>query len=979
MQNAFYMLHQDVQALAAERFGRPTPVQQAVIPALLNNNGLSGKGLLVIAETGSGKTEACMLPLFSRLAEKEHRPISLLYITPLRSLNRDLMKRLVWWCERLDISISVRHGDTSQYERSMQAANPAEIMILTPETLQAILVGRRMREHLKNVRHIVIDEIHELVGSKRGSQLAVGLERLRAVINEKGAPDAGDKGKEEPDTRHKNADEEEINKADIEKNETAKGENKNSEPFQIIGLSATVGNPEEVMAYLHAGSILNAFSAKSMQIMVEYPRENAIDYIAKKIGESKSMLIFSNTRETAEVLSSKLKRENLEVETHHSSLSKEVRVKAEDEFKSGKVKAIVCTSSLELGIDIGSVDMVLQYGSPRQVSKLLQRAGRSGHSSGRTSKGLIIALDADDALEAAAIASHAMKGLIEKASIYEKPLDVLAHQLAGMALDKYGIRLSEAYSIAKRAYPFRNIEMQELFDVAKAMERLGFFWILESEDGKPENFSIRRRSKAFEYYNENLSTIPVTKTYSMIDVTSRQHVATLDADFVSMSLYPSAAFISKGQGWKVISIDNGKVFAEPLDDTQAAVPAWQGEMIPVPKEIANEVGKIRRKVREMLESGTGNSKAAAAEYLVSNYPVSKSAAELIAEYISKQPPDALATDRKIVIEHGIVEKEAFMIIHSCNGSKANETFGRALASLALGRTSSLGLETDPCRIIFRLKRRSDRFHMMDMLEGMSKPMVLKAIQLGLADSELLAWRFSHVARRFGIIAKDADYGKVYLKKAVKAYVHHPAYLEALNEVIQEKLDIQAAEELAEGLRDGTLHTSKHDSLTPIGLAGIAKRYEIIASALPSEEILRIFRERLHKTMLALVCCNCARIAAIGSVKELLSRDLSCNNCRSKMLGITSVQRSSQIRSAVEKNLSNRKLSAEEQKELDRLMDSAALLVASGHQALKVLAAKGIGTKTAARILAKRNTEDKLYEDILKAERQYIRTRGFWRE
>ncbi len=976
MHNAFQLLQKDVQALATERFGKLTDIQQAVIPEIL-----AGNSLLVIAETGSGKTEACMLPLFSRLAEHEHRPISLLYITPLRSLNRDLMKRLVWWSEKLDISISVRHGDTTQYERSMQAANPAEIMILTPETLQAILVGKRMREHLKNVMYVVVDEIHELVDSKRGSQLAVGLERLRRLIgegrNDSMKTDGEEDGEMIPENKKDAKNGRELKKKNIDGIEVSpeNGEKK----FQIIGLSATVGNPEDIREFLHANSVINTLKAKSMELIVENPRNigEGIKYIADAMDKSRGMLIFSNTRETAEALSSRLKNEGLPVETHHSSLSKDVRVKAEEDFKSGKTKAIVCTSSLELGIDIGSVDTVIQYGSPRQVSKLLQRVGRSGHTLGRTSRGLILAADADDAMEAVVIARHAMQGLVEKATIYEKPLDVLAHQLVGICLDKYDVTLAEAFNLIKNAYPFRNLEFKELEEISVSMERLGFIWIRPPEDGNMELATLRRRSEAFAYYNENLSTIPARRTYAMIDVTGRKHVATLDSDFVSLNLYPSAAFISKGQGWRVVSIDEGKVFAEPLEDTEAAIPAWQGEMIPVPKEVANEVGEAREKLRKILDEGKDRTKAIG--YLEKTYPVTRKTAEIITDYIEKQPPEALPSDKRAVIEHGTIDRELFMVIHSCNGSRANETLGRAMASIALGKISSIGLETDPYRIIFKIKKPSDRLHLLDILEGMSGRVILQAVQLGLADSEMLAWHFSQVARRFGIISKDADYGKLYLKKALRAYLRHPAYREAMNEIIQEKLDVQSAEQFTDALRSGRLGIWKHEGLTPIGLAGIAKRYEILASAVPTEEIMRIFKERIHKSMLALVCCSCGTIAVIGTVEELVKRKLDCGRCGSKMLGVSNVARSSSMKAVIEKNLRNGTLSKEEQRDMERLTDSAALVVASGHEALKVLAARGIGTRTAARILARRNTGDSLYEDMLRAERQYVRTRGFWRD
>jgi len=317
----------------------------------------------------------------------EHKPIAVLYITPLKSLNRDLWNRIRWWAKRLEFDVSVRHGDTTQYERTMQLENPPEMMISTPETLQALLVGKRMREHLKNIKVVVVDEVHELVGSKRGVQMAVALERLRELCQ--------------------------------------------NPRMQVVGLSATVGTPDEVAVFLTGGrdcQTVNTVRETELKIGVEYPVPTKRDALVAKemyvgpgiaarlrrmvdiIKERNSILAFSNTRGFAEVLSSRLKAfdPELALDAHHSSLSKQARVETEDAFRDGKLKAIVCTSSLELGIDIGSIDYIIQYSSPRQVSKLLQRVGRSGHSLSRESIGSIIAGDPDDCFEASVIARQAL-------------------------------------------------------------------------------------------------------------------------------------------------------------------------------------------------------------------------------------------------------------------------------------------------------------------------------------------------------------------------------------------------------------------------------------------------------------------------------------------------------------------------------------------------------------------------------------------
>src|SRR3989338_9711333 len=327
----FQLFSERMQKLIREKgFIEPTPPQKLGVPEIMK-----GGNVLIIAGTGSGKTEAVMLGLFDRMQQQKPKPISLLYITPLKSLNRDLMGRLFWWADKLDLQIDVRHGDTSQADRAAQRENPPHALIVTPESLQAIMTGKIFREHLKNVKYVVIDEIHELIESKRGVQLSLGLERLREF--------AGN--------------------------------------FQRIGLSATVGSPEIVADFLAPDTkIIRAESAKKYNIRVENPKPTPKDQIIADdlvigvnttarlrplyalIQTHKSVIAFTNTRETAEVISSRLKRldRELKQEVHHGSLSKEGRIKSEVAFKEQRLKSLIATSSLELGIDIGSPYLVGQ-------------------------------------------------------------------------------------------------------------------------------------------------------------------------------------------------------------------------------------------------------------------------------------------------------------------------------------------------------------------------------------------------------------------------------------------------------------------------------------------------------------------------------------------------------------------------------------------------------------------------------------------
>jgi len=342
-------------------FSGLSEAQEQAIPRLL-----AGENLILVAPTGTGKTESAMFPVFDRLLETTGAGFKALYVTPLRSLNRDILTRMEWWCRELSLSVGVRHGDTPQSERRKQALNPPDLLITTPESLQALFMGKRLREHLKNIRYVVIDEIHELADSKRGAQLAVALERLAAYAGE----------------------------------------------FQRIGLSATVGNPDDIGRFLCGArpfSLVEVPVASHLDISVRFAGEDFAAQtraVAGCLDAPGSTLVFVNTRVTAEALGHELFSRG-DVEVHHGSLSRDVRVDAEERFRKGEVRTLIATSSMELGIDIGHIEHVVQFGSPREVSRLVQRVGRAGHHLDAVSRGTVLATGFDDLLESLVIARRA--------------------------------------------------------------------------------------------------------------------------------------------------------------------------------------------------------------------------------------------------------------------------------------------------------------------------------------------------------------------------------------------------------------------------------------------------------------------------------------------------------------------------------------------------------------------------------------------
>ena len=468
------------------------------------------------------KLKPFLLPVFSKLVEQKNQEqagIQVIYITPLRALNRDMFKRLTFWSEQLDITVEVRHGDTEMKIRRKQALKPPQMLVTTPETLQAILPGSQMRRHLSNVQCVIIDEVHDLAESKRGAQLSIALERILEVT-----------GKE----------------------------------FQRIGLSATVGNPDEVAKFI-AGtgreiSIVQAVLAKNYRYRVEYLTPTEKDYelaakletspeasarirrLTELIDSHKSSLIFVNSRTIAELLGHRFDQLNrTDIAVHHGSLSKEERTSVEDAFKAGTLKAIICTSTLELGIDIGNVDLVIQYMSPRQVSSLIQRVGRSGHSLERLSEGVIITAYPDDTLESMAAVQNAKQNRLEPVIFHKNALDVLAHQIAGILMDKETISQTELLKIVNRAYPYSTLTEEKLQDVVQFLESLHKLRL--EEEGKV----LKKTGRTREYYYSNLSMIPDEKRYPVINVLTDRKIGTLGDEFMTLHARVGLAFYYAGK------------------------------------------------------------------------------------------------------------------------------------------------------------------------------------------------------------------------------------------------------------------------------------------------------------------------------------------------------------------------------------------------------------------------------------------------
>jgi len=935
-ENVFEGLNPRLRKYVEKRFKEPTIPQRLAIPLILE-----GKNTMVISETGTGKTESVMLPVFSMLADKKQKPIAALYVTPLKALNRNLLDRLIWWANKMELDIAVRHGDTSQYQRKQQTEFPPHIMIVTLETLQPMLTGKKIREHLRNVKYVILDEVHEAVESKRGIQLAIALERLKKL--------SGD--------------------------------------FQLITLSATVGSPEKVASFFSAGEdveIVRAETPKQFDIEVISPETVPSDEeIAKKIFTPKetaarlrkimelieshnSSLTFTNTREFSEILASRIKKvkNNFPVEIHHGSLSKNVRIATEKNFKNQETKSIICTSSLQLGIDIGHIDLVIQYMSPRRVSQLVQRIGRAGHGIERVSKGIVIATDEDDCFEASVIARMALAGEIEPTNFHTNSLDVLAHQIVGMTIEDWKLDMMETYNTINHSWPYRTLDYKDFEKVCAQLKRLGLVYL----DDK-----ITKKRRGYKYYFGNLSTIPTIKQYKIFNILDQSFVGNLDDRFIALHGNQGTTFIVKGEPWQIIEVEEEKVIVEPSNDVEAAVPGWEGELIPVSFVVAQEVGELRRKISDLLLK---HSVKETVENIMEDYPVDENVARKMVKIIRRQrkhDPGFVPDDKSIMVE----EYENIAVIHSCLGTIVNDTLGRFLASLLTTRLGSVGLKVDPYRIMIQFQEKN-----LDLIREIletTKPEHLRTyIEMSLTKSELFEWKFVHVAKRFGAFSRDVEFGRTKLRSIIKEYEDTPIYKETLSEIATEKLDIEKATEILEKIQKGEIKlVFKGKGISPLGKIGITHKYsEIIGPERPTKELFELFKHRIMKSKTRLACMNCGKWTQMYVIDDMPD-EVKCPKCGAMSLAVIPYRQNNATK-VIQKGMEGKELSPEERKLYERAQKTVELYMTYKKGAAIMLAGRGVGPHTAKRILRRYHQDyEDLLKDVLKAERQFMKTKKYW--
>jgi len=990
MVGAITMLHPRVRMVVEDMRWSLTPIQEAGIPDLIG-----GSDRLLIAPTGSGKTEAVILPLISRALTEGWTGLSILYVTPLRALNRDIDRRLAKMLAPLGFEVGVRHGDTTQKERQKQSRSPPELLVTTPETAQIMLLGSRLREHLAGVRAIVLDEVHDLASSERGSQLLVGLERIKEL---------------------------------------------GSGRIQLVGLSATVGNPSEVARWfsnrsepiigpsprhtdvvVHCEPVSREDELLSVEWSVSPSSVAAFRRLTRTLLDFSPALVFVNSRNTAETVAQRLSSiaPELRLGVHHGSLAAETRREMEGSLREGNLHGMICTSSLELGIDIGAIQQVHQLQSPRSVDRLLQRVGRSEHRLGGTGRGEMLAWEVDEVAECSVIARRAIAGELGGVEWRTGPRVVAANQFMQMAIERSLVPLSKATEIIQRCSIFgewdhdstlavlrvlddrwmiRLVERPEDSDVLTWPSRL---WAALSSqtDGDtpaerppwdqdhPEADRNRWRGQLLpglpdilkggwfspsgrlgRTRTEHFSMIPDELSYRVRDIVTRRVMGSVDEAFV-LSLGNDGAdegrarrFVMAGRTWEIIDADPEaeELSVAPVKEHGSA-PVWAGEMPPVPQEVAEEVGRLRRSAAVSIgaipEGGEGRA--------LSEYPLSDAARDLLVSAVAEhlEATGKLPDAESLTVE----QREGTVTLNTCAGSRVNETLGHFIQAMGSMREGKMGRTLiDPYRIAFQVPGTNAQDVMGWLLE--TPPAALGSIlRMTIPNGRAIRWRMVQVSRKMGVLSKGVNPRRVNIEGLMERYRGTPVVEEALDKLFHERMDIDATTDLLRAIQDGSVDLFH----TPPGRLGISPRSErdLLLPSWSDEDLRVRLETRLLNERAVLICLNCGGKRR-RRVERMEGGIEPCSSCGGSMMACAPERMEDLLVEWTE---------SRDPKVSGRMSKNAELVRTHGFEAVLCLMGRGIAGDTATRVLRGHTRGDRveLLRSIHEAELNYARTRRYW--
>ncbi|MEC7135134.1 MAG: ATP-dependent helicase, partial [Candidatus Thermoplasmatota archaeon] len=673
-----------------ERFNDLTPPQAMAVPLIKNK-----ENVLVSSPTGSGKTLTAFLSILNDFFKKYRKGnfeegVHAIYISPLKALANDIDRNLRQPLDEMmslakklemdvpEIKVAVRSGDTSLKERARMVRKPPHILITTPESLGLLLSSKKFRDHFRKTRYLILDEIHDLANNKRGTHLSLSVERLAEIIDE--------------------------------------------EPVRI-GLSATQAPIEDIAGFLggyennkpRPVNIVDVKERKHLDLKVLCPVDDLTlhsteiinskmyDMLVDLVKDHRTTLIFTNTRAGTESIAMQLKERGIEkLAAHHGSLSKEMRFDVEKKLKAGEMDVVISSTSLELGIDIGYVDLVVQIGSPKSIAKGLQRIGRAGHALRAISKGRLVVFDSDDLIECAVLVKSAYEGEIDRVSIPEKATDVLAQSIIGMSLDKQW-NVDEMFKLVSSAYPYRNLSKSEFLDIldflgGDALEKHGVYPKIWYDKNKKE-IGIKRGSR--QIYNMNIGTIPQEINYAVVLEGRGIQLGNLSEKFVE-NLSKNDIFVLGGRTYQYIESDRSTVVVKDGLGRKPTVPSWSGEMLPRSFDLSESVGKFRNDIEEKLE----NKDKDIEEWLNDVYKLDKGAARTVISHLDEQRKlcGFIPSNRKLLVE-GYIDNRGRngAIFHFPFGRRVNDALSRAFAfelGKEIGSSVRISLSDDAFLLTF---------------------------------------------------------------------------------------------------------------------------------------------------------------------------------------------------------------------------------------------------------------------------------------
>ncbi len=773
-----------------KKYGIFTPPQKySIVEAFEGNN------VLISSPTGSGKTLAAFMTALSKLLDRavknelEDR-VYVVYVSPLKALNNDIRKNLEEPLHEIyrlaremglklqKIRIAVRTGDTENNERQRQLRKPPHILITTPESLAIVLCSPKFSKNLKNVEFLIVDELHSLAENKRGSHLTLSMERLQEIQEGK---------------------------------------------MTRIGLSATIHPLDEVARFLVGFEngkerkcvVADVTFEKNINISVLSPisglftatseeiSNRLYSTIAEMIKTARTALIFTNTRSATERVVFHLKKllgDDFSVSAHHSSLSKEVRLEVEEKLKNGDLRCVVSSTSLELGIDIGYIDLVILIGSPKSINRALQRIGRSGHRLHETSIGRIVVVDHDDLVECSVLAKEALERRLDRIHIPEKPLDVLCQHVVGMAIERKW-RVEEALNLIRRAYPYKNLTEEEFVSVLRYLS--GSYSELEEKRvyGKiwfdEQAMIFGRRGKMVRpIYYLNTGTIPDEVAISVVTKDGKR-VGKVEEEFAER-LIPGDVFVLAGRTFRFLRAKAMKLVVEEVKDERPTVPSWFSEQLPLSYDLALKIQEFRKEMETKLENGSAES------WLRDAFPVDENAVRSIVEYFIEQRLFSKIPHTGRLVVEKLEEDRNSYFFHTLIGRRANNAVARVFAY----RTGKM----KDCNVQFTVNDNgfvlilpgNIKLSDYEILSLFDTDGFQEDLKNSLLKTELLRRRFRHVAvRSFMILRNYLGKEKSVWRQQLNADTllrlllsefgeNFPVIKETFREILEDAMDIKNA-------------------------------------------------------------------------------------------------------------------------------------------------------------------------------------------